>query len=63
MTFKSIKPNKKTTNTAESRMNPNVDFYFNKAKKWQDEMKELRQIVLGCQLSEELKWGVPSYAF
>jgi uncharacterized protein YdeI (YjbR/CyaY-like superfamily) len=44
-------------------MNPNVDFYFNKAKKWQDEMKELRQIVLGCQLSEELKWGVPSYAF
>ena len=42
-------------------MNPNVDFYFDKAKKWQAEMKELRTIVLGCQLNEELKWYQPCY--
>jgi uncharacterized protein YdeI (YjbR/CyaY-like superfamily) len=42
-------------------MNPDVDFYFDKAKKWQEEMRVLRRIVLGCGLTEELKWGVPGY--
>jgi uncharacterized protein YdeI (YjbR/CyaY-like superfamily) len=42
-------------------MNPTVDFYFAKAKKWQQELKALRPIILGCGLTEELKWGVPSY--
>lgn len=42
-------------------MNPKVDFYFNKAKKWQEEMEKLRTIILTCQLNEELKWGVPCY--
>ncbi|UKT63951.1 YdeI/OmpD-associated family protein [Pedobacter mucosus] len=44
-------------------MNPKVDFYFDKAKKWQEEVKKLRAIVLACQLNEELKWGVPCYTF
>ncbi len=44
-------------------MNPKVDFYFNKAKKWQQELEKLRAIVLDCQLCEELKWGVPSYTY
>lgn len=44
-------------------MNPNVDFYFTKAKKWQDELLKLRSLVLECDLSEELKWGVPCYVF
>jgi uncharacterized protein YdeI (YjbR/CyaY-like superfamily) len=44
-------------------MNPKVDFYFSKAKKWQEELAKLRTIVLDCQLSEELKWGVPCYTF
>jgi len=44
-------------------MNPKVDFYFNKAKKWHEEIKKLRMIVLDCQLTEELKWGVPCYTF
>jgi uncharacterized protein YdeI (YjbR/CyaY-like superfamily) len=44
-------------------MNPAVDFYFTKAKKWQEELKALRPIVLGCGLTEELKWGVPCYTF
>ena len=44
-------------------MNPNVDFYFIKEKKWQEEIEKLRIIVLDCQLIEELKWGVPCYSF
>jgi uncharacterized protein YdeI (YjbR/CyaY-like superfamily) len=44
-------------------MNPKVDFYFNKAKKWQEEIEKLRTIVLDCGLTEELKWGVPCYTF
>jgi uncharacterized protein YdeI (YjbR/CyaY-like superfamily) len=46
-----------------NRMNPKVDWYFNKAKKWQAEFKKLRTIILDCQLTEELKWGVPCYTF
>jgi len=44
-------------------MNPKVDWYFNKAEKWQEEIKKLRIIILDCQLTEELKWGVPCYTF
>lgn len=44
-------------------MNSKVDFYFNKAKKWQEEIKKLRIILLDCKLTEELKWGVPCYMF
>jgi uncharacterized protein YdeI (YjbR/CyaY-like superfamily) len=44
-------------------MNPKVDFYFNKAGKWQEAIEELRRIVLDCELTEELKWGVPTYTF
>lgn len=44
-------------------MNPKVDFYFRKAKKWQKEIEKLRTIVLDCHLTEELKWGVPCYTF
>ena len=44
-------------------MNQKVDFYFNKAKKWQDEVKKLRVIALDCGLTEELKWGCPRYTF
>ncbi|RAV59545.1 hypothetical protein DIU36_05485 [Mucilaginibacter rubeus] len=44
-------------------MNPKVDFYFNKAGKWQEEVEQLRSIVLDCGLTEELKWGCPCYTF
>lgn len=44
-------------------MNPKVDFYFNKATKWQEELEQLRKIILDCGLTEELKWGVPCYTF
>jgi uncharacterized protein YdeI (YjbR/CyaY-like superfamily) len=46
-----------------NNMNPKVDFYFDKARKWQEEIGKLRTIVLDCGLTEELKWGVPSYTF
>ena len=45
------------------RMNPKVDFFFSKAKKWQEEFEKLRTIVLDSGLTEELKWGVPCYTF
>ncbi|MEN9977415.1 MAG: hypothetical protein RLZZ569_40 [Bacteroidota bacterium] len=44
-------------------MNPKIDEYINKAKQWQEEMELLRSILLSCQLTEELKWGVPCYTF
>ncbi len=44
-------------------MNPKVDFYFNKEKKWQEEINKLRTIVLDCGLIEELKWGCPCYVY
>lgn len=46
-----------------SKTNPKVDFFFNKAEKWQEEFKKLRAIILACPLTEELKWGKPSYSF
>ena len=42
-------------------MNPNVDFYFDKAGKWENEIRALRKTILSCQLQEELKWGTPCY--
>lgn len=43
--------------------NSKVDFYFEKAEKWKAELEQLRDIVLDCHLSEELKWGCPCYTF
>jgi len=42
-------------------MNPKVDFYFTKEKKWKNEFEQLRTIVLDCGLTEELKWGCACY--
>ncbi len=44
-----------------SKMNPEVDWFFSKSKKWQEEVEELRRIILDCPLTEELKWGCPCY--
>jgi uncharacterized protein YdeI (YjbR/CyaY-like superfamily) len=46
-----------------NKMNPKVDGYLRRAKKWQEEMKKLRRISLDCGLTEELKWGKPCYTF
>ncbi|RDC58222.1 hypothetical protein DU508_04575 [Pedobacter chinensis] len=42
-------------------MNSMVDWFFNKSGKWQEAYQELREIVLDCGLTEELKWGCPCY--
>src|SRR5262245_51160474 len=44
-------------------MNPKVDVHLRKAKNWREEFEKLRMIILGCGLTEELKWGVPCYTF
>lgn len=38
-------------------MNPKVDTFINKQKKWQVEIRKLREILLIKGLKEELKWG------
>lgn len=47
----------------KSRMNPKVDEFLSKAKKWKEEYEKLRNIVLDCELTEELKWMHPCYTF
>ena len=42
-------------------MNPEVDWFFDKKTKWQEEYLELRTLVLDCGLTEVLKWGCPCY--
>jgi len=44
-------------------MNPKVDFYFTNARKWQEEFEKLRNVILDCGLTEELKWGCPCYTY
>jgi uncharacterized protein YdeI (YjbR/CyaY-like superfamily) len=44
-------------------MDPKIDAYLSKAKKWKQEFENLRIIILDCQLTETLKWGVPCYSF
>jgi uncharacterized protein YdeI (YjbR/CyaY-like superfamily) len=44
-------------------MNSKVNWFFNKAGKWQEEVNKLRTIPLDCGLAEELKWGNPCYTF
>lgn len=34
-----------------------------KAKRWRNELEELRGILLASGLTEEVKWGVPCYTF
>jgi uncharacterized protein YdeI (YjbR/CyaY-like superfamily) len=41
--------------------NPEVDWFFSKTGKWQEAFQELRETVLDCSLTEELKWGCPCY--
>ncbi|MGG1664263.1 YdeI/OmpD-associated family protein [Brevibacillus sp. NRS-1366] len=46
-----------------SRMNPKVDEFLSKTKKWKVEYEKLRNIVLDCELTEEFKWMHPCYTF
>lgn len=60
-----------------SKLNPKIDKYLAvgcgrcslgntpecKVHNWTEELEILREIVLGCGLTEELKWSVPCYTF
>jgi uncharacterized protein YdeI (YjbR/CyaY-like superfamily) len=46
-----------------NKMNPKVDWFFNKAKQWKEEYEKLRVLALDCGVTEELKWGCPCYTF
>jgi uncharacterized protein YdeI (YjbR/CyaY-like superfamily) len=46
-----------------NKINPGVDAYVSKVKKWREETEKLRTILLDCGLTEELKWGKPCYTF
>lgn len=48
---------------SDSKMNPKVDEYLSKSKKWKKEYEKLRDIVLDCELTEEFKWMHPCYTF
>ena len=43
-------------------VNPEVDAYIRRTRKWPDEISELRSILLSCGLTEEIKWGKPCYS-
>ena len=43
-------------------MNPNVDAYIQQSDRWPTEMTVLRPALLGCGLTEEIKWGKPCYS-
>jgi uncharacterized protein YdeI (YjbR/CyaY-like superfamily) len=44
-------------------MNPEVEIFLRKVEKWHEESQQLRTILVGFPLSEELKWGQPCYTF
>jgi uncharacterized protein YdeI (YjbR/CyaY-like superfamily) len=44
-----------------SKTNPEVDAFLNKAQQWKAEYEALRKIVLDCDLTEEFKWMHPCY--
>ena len=44
-------------------MNPKVDEFLSRAKKWQEELEKLRMIILDCGLTEEFKWKQPCYTY
>ncbi len=46
-----------------NKTNPKVDAFLRREKVWRKEFDKLRKIILGCGLTEELKWGVPCYTF
>ena len=50
-----------TSNHLSGAMNSRVDWYFAKNERWEKEIRKLREIILDCRLTEELKWGCPCY--
>lgn len=46
----------------KSKLNPKVDEFLSKEKKWKEEFVKLREIILDCgELTEDFKWMHPCY--
>ncbi len=43
--------------------NPRFEKFFDRDTRWKAEKKALREIVLSCPLTEELKWRQPVYCY
>ena len=43
-------------------MNQEINAYIQRSTKWPKELSALRSILLGCGLTEALKWGKPCYS-
>ena len=43
-------------------MNPRVDAYIRRSDMWPEEIAGLRPILLGCGLTEQIKWRKPCYS-
>ncbi len=46
----------------ECVMNPTVDAFLEQEERWRPEFEALREVILPSGLSEEMKWGKPTYA-
>jgi uncharacterized protein YdeI (YjbR/CyaY-like superfamily) len=55
-----MKP-KATAPKKKAATSPKVDSFMKRADKWRAELELLREIILGCGLTEDLKWGQPCY--
>ncbi|MCT8339794.1 YdeI/OmpD-associated family protein [Flavobacteriaceae bacterium TK19130] len=40
-----------------------VDAYIKKHSKWSDKLQQLREALLQTKLTEEVKWGAPTYTY
>jgi uncharacterized protein YdeI (YjbR/CyaY-like superfamily) len=43
-------------------MSPKVNAFLRSQTTWRDEFTKLREIILSCDLAEDLKWGQPCYS-
>ena len=44
------------------QLSPKVDAFLARTETWRAEFERLRNIILGCDLEEDLKWGQPCYS-
>ena len=44
-------------------MNPKVEAFIKRSNKWPAEMAAIRPILLGCGLTEDIKWGKPCFSY
>ncbi|MCB0657517.1 MAG: hypothetical protein KDC57_15330 [Saprospiraceae bacterium] len=44
-------------------MNPKVAAYLDKAGEWKVILSAIRELLISCELGEEVKWGSPTYTY